>query len=112
MDDIGAIWLGQVDVPVGAKLEKRQSQREGSRVAEGLGQTPVRARLCLSCHDKEQLRPASLPHSRKWPACPPPHQTLHLHEFIVCPWMWVLLSPHFTEEKTEVLPGNVSKAEF
>lgn len=34
-DVIGTIRLGHVDVPVGAELERRQSQREGGRVAEG-----------------------------------------------------------------------------
>lgn len=34
-DNIRAVQLGHVDSPVGAKLEKRQSQREGGSVAEG-----------------------------------------------------------------------------
>ena len=33
--NIRADQLGHVDSPVGAKLEKRQSQREGDSVAEG-----------------------------------------------------------------------------
>lgn len=38
-DNIGAIWLGHVDSPVGAKLEKKQSHHEGGSVPEGLGLT-------------------------------------------------------------------------
>lgn len=41
LDNIRAIQLGHVDIPVGAKLEKRQSQHEGGSVAEGLGLTWV-----------------------------------------------------------------------
>lgn len=34
-DDVRAVRLGHVDSPVGAELEKRQSQHEGGSVAEG-----------------------------------------------------------------------------